>query len=98
MATYLDKAKDQLNLFSTAPIKVIPQSKNSKANAFVKLASTRDIYLLDAISAKFLAEPSIHPQQGIMKLTQELSWMNPIVAYLKTSEQPRIRLKIESFG
>ena len=42
---------------------------------------------------EFLAEPSIHPQQGIMELTQELSWMDPTVAYLKTSEQPEDKTK-----
>ena len=88
MAAYLDKAKDQLSLFFAASIKVIPRSKNSNADALAKLASKRDADLLDAVSMEFPNEPSIHPQQGIMELTQERSWMDPIVAYLKTGEQP----------
>ena len=66
MAAYLDKAKEQLSLFSTAFIEVIPQSKNSNSDSLVKLASTRDADLLDAISVDLLAKPSIHPQQRIM--------------------------------
>ena len=88
MAAYLDKAKEQLTLFSTASIEVIPRSKNSNANALAKLALTRDADLLDAVSVEFLAEPKIHPQQGIMELTQEPSWMDPIVVYLKNDEHP----------
>ena len=38
---------------------------------------------------EFLADPSIHQQQGIMELTRELSWMDPIIAYLKTGKQPK---------
>ena len=77
-----------MSLFSTASIEVIPRSKNSNADALVKLASMRDVDLLDVVSVEFLAEPNIHQQQGIMELTQEPSWMDLIVVYLKTSEQP----------
>ena len=49
----------------------------------------RNADLLDAVSMEFLAEPSIHLQQGIIELTQEPSWIDLIVAYLKTGEQPK---------
>ena len=62
MATYLDQAKEQLSLFSTTSIKVIPCSKNSNADALEILASMRDTNLLDAISMEFLAERNIHLQ------------------------------------
>ena len=62
MAPYLDKAKEQLSLFSVASIEVIPRSKNSNADALAKLASTRDAYLLHTVSVEFLAKPSIHLQ------------------------------------
>ena len=61
MAAYLDKAKDQLNLFFATCIEVIPRSRNSNTDALAKLASTRDADLLDAVSVEFLAEPDIHP-------------------------------------
>ena len=90
---YLDKAKEQLSLFSATSVEVIPRSKNSNTDALAKLASTRDADLLDAISIEFLAEPNIHPQQGIMELIQESSWRNPIVVYLKIDEQPEDKMK-----
>ena len=62
MVTYLEKAKKQLSSFSVASIKVISQSKNSNAYALAKLASMKDIDLLDVVSAEFLAESSILPQ------------------------------------
>ena len=71
IAAYLDKAKEQLSLFSTTCIEVIPRSKKSNINALAKLALTREADLLDAVSMEFLAKPNIHPQQGIIELTQE---------------------------
>ena len=69
MAAYLDKAKEQLSLFFVASIEVILQSRNSNADALAKLASTRNVDLLNVVSMEFLAEPSIYPQQGVIKLT-----------------------------
>ena len=89
MVAYFDNAKEQLSLFSTVSIKVIPRSKNSNVGALAKLASTKDTDLLDAFSVEFLAELNIHPQQGIMELTQEPLWMDLIVTYLKIGEQPK---------
>ena len=83
MAAYIDKAKEQLSLLFAASIEIIPRSKNSNTDALVKLASTRDANLLDAVSVEFLAKPNIHLQQGVMEVTQEPSWMDPIVSYLK---------------
>ena len=91
MIAYLDKEKEQLSLFSTYSIEVIPQSRNSNVDALVKVASTKDTDLLDAVSMEFLAEPSIHPQQGVMELTQEPLWMDPIIVYLKLASSPRTR-------
>ena len=93
MAAYLEKENVKLSSFSVASIEVIPRSKNLNTDALAKLASTRDAYLLDAISVEFLVEPSIFPQQGIIEITQESSWINPIVAYLKTGGEPEDKTK-----
>ena len=61
MAAYLAKAREQLSMFSAASIEVIPRSRNSNTDALAKLASTRDINLLDAVSIEFLVELSIYP-------------------------------------
>ena len=73
MAAYLDKAREQMSLFSASSIEVIPQNKNSNADVLPKLVSTRDADLLDAVSVEFLVEPNIHQQQEEMELTQEPS-------------------------
>ena len=53
----------------------------------------RDTDLLDVVSMEYLAEPSIHLQLGAMELIQEPSWMDPIVVYLKTGDQPKDKTK-----
>ena len=60
--------------------------KNANANALAKLASMRDVELLDPVSVEFLVEPNIRRQPKIMKLTQEPSWMDTIIAYLRNDE------------
>ena len=74
------------------------------ADALAKLAWAREADLLDIVSVEYLAEPRIHPQPGVKKLTQKPSWMDPIVAYLKTGEQPEykteariLRLKVARY-
>ena len=89
MVAYPYKAKEQLSVFSIASIEVIPRSKNSNADALAKLALTMDANLLDVVSMEFLVEPSIHPQKGVI----ELSWKDPTVVYLKTSEQPEDKIE-----
>ena len=73
-----------MGTFPTASIEVILRSKNANTNALVKLASTKD-----AVSMEFVAEPSIRRQFEIMELTQEPSWMDPIVTYLRNDELPK---------
>ena len=55
MAAYLEKAKKLMEIFPTISIEVIPQAKNTNANALAKLASTSDAELLDTVSTEFLA-------------------------------------------
>ena len=93
MATYLEKAKWLMETFPIASIKVIPRSKNANTDALAKLASTRDSELLDAVSVEFLTEPSIKPRSEIMELTEEPSWMDPIIAYLKNGELPEEKME-----
>ena len=61
MAAYLEKAKGLMETFPVFSIEVIPRSKNVNADALAKLASTRDVELLNVVSMEFLAEPSIKP-------------------------------------
>ena len=61
MAAYLEKVKGLMETFPIASIEVISPSKNVNIDALMKLASTRDSELLDAVSVEFLAEPGIKP-------------------------------------
>ena len=59
MAAYLDKANGLMKTISVSSIEVIPQSKNANVNALAKLASMKDVELLDTLSVEFLAKPNI---------------------------------------
>ena len=60
MAAYLQKAKDLLSTFSFYTIQQVPRAQNAQANALARLASTKDVELLEVIPIEFLNEPSIH--------------------------------------
>ena len=93
ITAYLEKPKGLMKTIPTASIKVISRSKNTNVDALAKLASTTNAELLDAVSVEFLAEPNIKQQLEIMKLVQEPSWMNPIIAYLKNGELPKLKIE-----
>ena len=95
IATYLEKAKELIRSISTFTIKVVPRSKNSHADACAKLPSTKDAELLNVVSVVFLSEPSISQRPKVIELEQESSWMDPIVAYLKTCEFPGNKTEVK---
>ena len=59
MAAYLEKAKELIGSISMVTIKVVPRSKNSNVDALAKLASTKDVELLNTVFVEFLFEPNI---------------------------------------
>ena len=59
MVAYLEKVKELIRSISTFTIEVVLRSKNSNTDAFAKLASTKDVELLNVVSVKFLFKPSI---------------------------------------
>ena len=83
-AADLEKAKKLMGTFPITSVKVILRSKNANANALAKLASTRDVELLDVVSMEFL----IRQRPEVMELVQKPSRMNPIIAYLKNGMLP----------
>ena len=54
---------------------------------------TRDTELLDIVSVEFLVEPSIWQQPEVMELTQEPSWMDLIITYLRNDELPERKME-----
>ena len=93
MVAYLKKAKDLIRSFPSFTIEVILRSKNSYADTLVKLAFTKNAKLLNAISVKFLSEPNINQRPTVIELEREPLWMDPILAYLKTSKLPEDKTK-----
>ncbi|KAM6594123.1 hypothetical protein CsatA_001826 [Cannabis sativa] len=67
----------------------VPRARNSHADALARLASTREVELLDVIPVDLLAHPTIN-QEVIIKIdtAQEVTWMTPIVAYLEKGILP----------
>ena len=68
MAAYLEKVKGLMKTIPLVLVEVISRSKNGNADTLAKLASTKDVELLDAMSMEFLAEPSTKQQPEIMEL------------------------------
>ena len=62
MIAYLEKVKDLIKLFPSFAIEVISRVRNSHADALAKLASIKDLELLNAVSVEFLSEPNINQQ------------------------------------
>ena len=73
MTISLEKAKELMKIIPTTSIEVILQSKNVNSDALEKLASTKDVELLDTVSVEFLVEPSIKWWPEVMELVQEPS-------------------------
>ena len=59
IAAYLQKAKDLLSAFSYFKIQQVPRVQNTQADALARLASIKDVELLEVIPIEFLNEPSI---------------------------------------
>ena len=59
MVVYLKKVRELIRLVSTVSIEVVPRLKNSNTYALAKLASIKDVELLNAVSVEFLSELSI---------------------------------------
>ena len=93
MATHLEKAKKLMGTFPITFVEVILRSKSVNVDALAKLASTKDTELLEAMSVKFLVEPSTRQLPEVMELVREPSWMDPIVAYLKNNEVPEGKIE-----
>ena len=55
----MEKAKELIRLISKFTIEVVPRLNNSHADTLAKLASIKDLILLDVVSVEFLSEPNI---------------------------------------
>ncbi|GKD85619.1 reverse transcriptase domain-containing protein, partial [Tanacetum coccineum] len=86
MVKYLEKAKSQISGFANFSISQVPRSKNEKADALSKIASTSFAHLSKQVLVKILKEKSIQEKEVAAIVEGEGPiWMTLIIEYLKDS-------------
>ncbi|GJZ41135.1 reverse transcriptase domain-containing protein [Tanacetum coccineum] len=89
MIKYLEKVKSLVSGFANFSISQIPRSKNKKADALSKIASTSFAHLSKQVLVEVLTEKSIQEKEVTTVVEEEgTTWMTPIVEYLKDGTLP----------
>ncbi|GKD35409.1 reverse transcriptase domain-containing protein [Tanacetum coccineum] len=89
MIKYLEKAKRLISGFANFSISQVPRSKNKKADALSKIASTSFVHLSKQVLVEVLKEKSIREEEVATVVEEEgLTWMTPIMEYLKDGTLP----------
>ncbi|GJX95498.1 reverse transcriptase domain-containing protein [Tanacetum coccineum] len=89
MVMYLEKAKSLISGFANFSISQVPRSKNKKANALSKIASTSFAHLSKQVLVEILKEKSIQEKEVEAIVEEEgPTWMTPIIEYLKDGTLP----------
>ena len=83
MILYLKKVRELLKKFVRVLVRIIPRTKNSRADALAKLAMTSQEDLDRRVSMQHLMEPSIDANNDeVLPVMTALSWMDSIRDYL----------------
>ena len=69
-------------------IQQIPRSENARADILARLATSQMMDLSGDVHLKTLENRSIDENEDVLYATSELSWMDPILHYLKTKALP----------
>ncbi|GJV05584.1 reverse transcriptase domain-containing protein [Tanacetum coccineum] len=94
MIKYLEKVKALANTFRAFSIKQVPRSKNKKADALSKMASTSFAHLSKQVLVEELKEKSVNKSEVLDMVEEEGdSWMTPIHEYLTDETLPAERKK-----
>ncbi|GKC53882.1 reverse transcriptase domain-containing protein [Tanacetum coccineum] len=90
MIKYLEKVKGLINGFTQFSISQVPRSKNKKADALSKIASTSFAHLSKQVLVEVLHEKSIQEKE-VATVVKEAgpTWITPIVEYLKDGILPK---------
>ncbi|GJS46774.1 reverse transcriptase domain-containing protein [Tanacetum coccineum] len=92
MVKYLEKVKSLVSGFAKFSIIQVPQSKNKKADALSKIASTSFAHLSKHVLVEILKEKSIQEEEVATVIEEkETTWMTPITEYLKDGTLPGVR-------
>ncbi|GKA11737.1 reverse transcriptase domain-containing protein [Tanacetum coccineum] len=94
MIKYLEKSKSLVGGFDSFYISQVPRSKNKKADALSKIASTSFVHLSKQVLVEILKEKSIQEKEVAAVVEEEgPTWMTPILEYLKDGTLPDDRKK-----
>ncbi|GJU02719.1 reverse transcriptase domain-containing protein [Tanacetum coccineum] len=94
MIKYLEKVKALASTFRAFSIKQVPRSKNKKADALSKMASTSFAHLSKQVLVEELKEKSVNESEVLAVVEEEGdSWMTPIHEYLTDETLPAERKK-----
>ncbi|GJV14074.1 reverse transcriptase domain-containing protein [Tanacetum coccineum] len=89
MIKYLEKVKGLVSGFANFSISQVPRSKNKKADALSKIASTSFAHLSKQVLVEVLQEKSIQEKEVTTVVEEDGStWMTPIMEYLKDGTLP----------
>ncbi|GJX18680.1 reverse transcriptase domain-containing protein [Tanacetum coccineum] len=89
MIKYLEKVKSLVSGFANFSISQVPRSKNKKADALSKIASTSFAHLSKQVLVEILKEKSIQEKEVTTVVEEDgPTWMTPIIEYLKERTLP----------
>ncbi|GKC80143.1 reverse transcriptase domain-containing protein [Tanacetum coccineum] len=89
MIRYLEKTKSMISGFNSFSISQVPRSKNKKADALSKIASTSFAHLSKQVLVEILKETSIQEKEVAAVVEEEgPTWMTPIIEYLRDKTLP----------
>ncbi|GJT27322.1 reverse transcriptase domain-containing protein [Tanacetum coccineum] len=89
MVKYLEKTNSLVSGFDSFSISHVSRSKNKKADALSKIASTRFAHLSKQVLVEILNEKSINRKEvAAVVEEEEPTWMTPIVEYLRDGTLP----------
>ena len=87
MMKYLQKIKDLTSTLKYFKIFHILKIENARADAFSRLA-TSSFNLRGRTFLECFEQPSIDKVEEVLQITEESSWMDPIVQYLTDGTLP----------
>ncbi|GJV12831.1 reverse transcriptase domain-containing protein [Tanacetum coccineum] len=94
MIKYLEKTKSLISGFNSFSIGQIPRSKNKKADALSKIASTSFAHLSKQVLVEILKEKSIQEKEVAAVVEEEgPTWMTLIIEYLRDETLPNDQKK-----
>ncbi|GJU79618.1 reverse transcriptase domain-containing protein [Tanacetum coccineum] len=89
MVKYLEKTNSLVSGFDSFSISHVSRSKNKKADALSKIASTSFAHLSKQVLVEILNEKSINGKEvAAVVEEEEPTWMTPIVEYLRDETLP----------